>query len=336
MMRIRNILTILLLLLFFGVEQSSNAQFRPRGGPSSAEIQARAAQLNPPDKDIPEAAQLLFQESQRLEEEIRDLKNARGTTDAKRDLTQLEEIRKEVSATVAEVSKLDCNSAQAPQLGRLTLSLGKVDSYVQRKYFFANVEAPQPNPWAAAPWMFGDKPKFDKEFCENLKTFVGDASSQQGLLGYLDKLFAAATADQQSLEQYGKAVDGLVDLLEKRKAAVQAKLNAKSTQGEIGEKLWLVILVIGAFSIGAILAVKLFVEQIQMEWVASGQVIQFVTVMVLLSAVMALGLANILKENTLGTLLGGIAGYVLAQGVGRAAAREVQRGRKDDSEEKSK
>lgn len=51
------------------------------------------------------------------------------------------------------------------------------------------------------------------------------------------------------------------------------------------------------------------------------------TVMILLSVIMALGLAGILKENTLGTLLGGIAGYVLAQGVGRAAAREVSRER---------
>lgn len=83
---------------------------------------------------------------------------------------------------------------------------------------------------------------------------------------------------------------------------------------------------IGFFSIGAILAVKLFPEAIQIEWVASGQVIQFVTVMILLSVIMALGLAGIFKENTLGTLLGGIAGYVLAQGVGRAAAREVTRG----------
>ncbi len=41
---------------------------------------------------------------------------------------------------------------------------------------------------------------------------------------------------------------------------------------------------------------------------------------------MALGLASILKENTLGTLLGGIAGYVLSQGVGRAAAQAVKEG----------
>jgi len=76
----------------------------------------------------------------------------------------------------------------------------------------------------------------------------------------------------------------------------------------------------------AIVGVRLFDREIQMEWVASGQVIQFVTVMVLLSVITALSLSNVLKENTLGTLLGGIAGYVLAQGVGRAAARDAARG----------
>ena len=97
------------------------------------------------------------------------------------------------------------------------------------------------------------------------------------------------------------------------------------SQQKISESLWLVIGIIGLLSIGAIFTVKLFPEPLQVEWVASGQVIQFVTVMILLSVVMALGLANILKENTLGALLGGIAGHVLSQGVGRAAAREASR-----------
>ena len=62
-----------------------------------------------------------------------------------------------------------------------------------------------------------------------------------------------------------------------------------------------------------------------MEWVASGQVIQFVTVMILLSVIMALGLAGLILENTLGALLGGIGGYILSQGVGRSVARRTQR-----------
>lgn len=40
---------------------------------------------------------------------------------------------------------------------------------------------------------------------------------------------------------------------------------------------------------------------------------------------MALGLAGLLTENTLGTLLGGIGGYVLSQGIGRSAARAAMK-----------
>ena len=85
------------------------------------------------------------------------------------------------------------------------------------------------------------------------------------------------------------------------------------------------ILVIGALSIAAIALVRWFPNNVMLEWVESGQVIQFVTVMILLSVIMALGLAGVIEENTLGTLLGGIGGYVLSQGVGRSAARAALR-----------
>ena len=72
-----------------------------------------------------------------------------------------------------------------------------------------------------------------------------------------------------------------------------------------------------------IVTIKFFPPQIVEIWVESGQVIQFVTVMILLSVILALGLVDVIKENTLGTLLGGIGGYVLAQGVGRSAASQA-------------
>ncbi len=93
------------------------------------------------------------------------------------------------------------------------------------------------------------------------------------------------------------------------------------TKDSLKSNLHLMILVIGGLSIGAIALVRWFPEPVMLEWVESGQVIQFVTVMILLSVIMALGLAGLLTENTLGTLLGGIGGYVLSQGVGRSAAR---------------
>lgn len=88
---------------------------------------------------------------------------------------------------------------------------------------------------------------------------------------------------------------------------------------------WL-ILIIALMSVSVMMIIaRFYPEPLQMEWVASGQVIQFMTVLVILIAILALGITGSLKENTLGTLLGGIGGYVLAQGVGRAAARSVER-----------
>lgn len=99
---------------------------------------------------------------------------------------------------------------------------------------------------------------------------------------------------------------------------IQSKLETKAS---LSMNLYFVIFAIGALSLIAIGLVRLFPEPVMTEWVASGQVIQFVTVMILISAIMALGLAGILTDNTLGTLLGGIGGYVLSQGIGRSVAR---------------
>jgi hypothetical protein len=102
-------------------------------------------------------------------------------------------------------------------------------------------------------------------------------------------------------------------------------LRSEQTKLSLRDNMPLIVLVIGALGICTILAVRCFANPIQEEWVASGQVTQFVTVMMLLSVIFGLGLSGIIQEDTLGTLLGGIGGYVLSQGVGRAAAREAGR-----------
>src|SRR6185295_10322482 len=132
--------------------------------------------------------------------------------------------------------------------------------------------------------------------------------------------------EQNQLTDVKKETDGLVEALQKRRAALVTHNQAAETKQDIFQYLWVIIGVIGLLSIGTIFVIKTFTPELQQQWVASGQVIQFVTVMILLSVIMALGLASILKENTLGTLLGGIAGYVLSQGVGRAAAQAVKEG----------
>jgi hypothetical protein len=88
--------------------------------------------------------------------------------------------------------------------------------------------------------------------------------------------------------------------------------------------VWLVLL-LGVFGCGFLLLVKAFGDDIQMELITSGQIIQFPTVVILLVVLVILGLSQRISDNTLSALLGGVAGYVLSQGVGRATAREAER-----------
>ena len=154
-----------------------------------------------------------------------------------------------------------------------------------------------------------------KDQCEKLKTMTADAD----LATFIDK-------QQTQLAELKNVTDQLLEALQKRRAALVTHNQVAETKQDIFQYLWVIIGVIGLLSIGTIFVIKTFSPELQQQWVASGQVIQFVTVMILLSVIMALGLASILKENTLGTLLGGIAGYVLSQGVGRAAAQAVKEG----------
>jgi hypothetical protein len=117
-------------------------------------------------------------------------------------------------------------------------------------------------------------------------------------------------------------------LVEQQKKVVeeQKKVQAgnRSTQQVLVQYLWAIILILCLFSGGILFSVRFFDKDVQMELIASGQVIQFPTVMMLLVVIISLGLTGILTENSLAALLGGLAGYVLSQGVGRAAARAAQ------------
>lgn len=159
-----------------------------------------------------------------------------------------------------------------------------------------------------------------EDACNRVKAFItGHPDIKSSIVQIFNAVVAYATSSKQAQE----TANQLLDKLKQRRGAIQQKMNSQTSQLAISGSLWIIMIVIGAASVGTILVVKLFSETIQLEWVSSGQVIQFVTVMILLSVIMALGLSSILHEDTLGTLLGGVAGYVLAQGVGRAVARDV-------------
>lgn len=129
-------------------------------------------------------------------------------------------------------------------------------------------------------------------------------------------------AAQQEIER--KRQDrAALDRMQIRLGGIIEKLKTQNERTSNFSDLKWLVLILGILSVLVMLIVRTFPQELQSEWVGSGQVIQFMTVLVLLIAILSLGINGILKENTLGTLLGGIGGYVLAQGVGRAAARSA-------------
>lgn len=124
------------------------------------------------------------------------------------------------------------------------------------------------------------------------------------------------------LESYGK----LVSVLQSRQNQISTSIkNIQQRESLTANFPWFIFL-FGSLAIGTIFVVSRFFEkEIQMEWIISGQITQFVTVMILMIVITMLGLSRTINGETLGTLLGGVAGYVLAQGVGRAAARDASR-----------
>jgi hypothetical protein len=152
------------------------------------------------------------------------------------------------------------------------------------------------------------------------------------LLPELRKLFLERI---RQFEQFGqdklKNIPAVAKAYQSRSDRLKQELESarkqqqEKTATSIAENLWIMVLVLGGIAIVILVIVRLFPERTQLELVQSGQVIQFITVLLLLTVIMALGLSGVVKENTLGTLLGGLAGYVLSQGVGRIAQHEAKK-----------
>ncbi len=274
---------------------------------NSADIKARTDALK--DKKIPENQIELSDELRRIDDEL-----AHARTElAKHDTADKALVEAKDSATTLfqDIDALDCAKVggtvtEAAKLGEIANSILK-----------AAPGSTETNPWAAI--SLGNNQKLSApQQCQNLKT-VTDASKRQSLLGFID--------DRRKENEVNTAqLSTFIEELQKRRSALLEHVSAATAQTKVGDDLWILIGIIGLLSVGTIVAVRAFPADIQAQWVGSGQVIQFVTVMILLTVIMALGLAGILKENTLGTLLGGIGGYVLSQGVGKAAAEAVKSG----------
>jgi hypothetical protein len=276
---------------------------------NAADIKARTDALKDPEKNIPENQIELSDELRRIDDELAHARTELANYDAAD--KALVEAKDSAATLFQDMDALDCAKVggtvpEAAKLGEIANSILKVAP-----------GSAETNPWAAI--SLGSNQKISpQQQCQNLKAST-DASKRQSLLGFID--------DRRKENEANKAQLGkLIEALQKRRSALLQHVSAATAQTKVGDDLWLIIGIIGLLSISTIVVVRFFPADIQAQWVGSGQVIQFVTVMILLTVIMALGLAGILKENTLGTLLGGIGGYVLSQGVGKAAAEAVKTG----------
>jgi hypothetical protein len=284
------------------------------------DINSRITELRSLGSNVPENEVLIYEENRSLSEELsRYRAQMRRLRASDSTLVLYDSLRQQAIQLFQSITALNCAVAEGPpEAVRIRGELASLRDAINASY-----PGMRQDPWQTL--AIPDDTVPESVTCERLKNAVTDVNRQQQLTQFIQTLRAEAVVEAQQNSKTADQLSALIKLVEERQGTLQKQANERSTQQKLGNNLWLVILVIGILSIGAIVAVKLFSENLQIEWVASGQVIQFVTVMILLSVIMALGLAGILKENTLGALLGGIAGHVLSQGVGRAAAREATR-----------
>jgi hypothetical protein len=113
------------------------------------------------------------------------------------------------------------------------------------------------------------------------------------------------------VEQKTPRAQKLLDAWNERKNQIEKGLEQQTgTASTVANYLPWIIAAFCLFALLIFILLMKFPEKPQMELIASGQVIQFATVMVLLIVVCILGMAKFITDSTLGTLLGGISGYV--------------------------
>jgi hypothetical protein len=286
-------------------------------------LEALQSSIDEVDKmSVPDKDALLLRELDRVDNEIaRIAQSFQRATSWKNEQSYFDtEIAARFKKQVNTLAQFDCqNNSEKIQAALQTYyrAHGDLTNYVR------NMGGD------TTPFNFIQRTQEQGALCGEAKKTFASPEFAVDLTQFFDSYQKKLTEFLTSQAQLALAETKYLDALKKRRAAVQDKLNASQTTLQIGSNLWLLLAILGLASVATILGIKLFGADIQMEWVASGQVIQFVTVMILLSVILALGLSSKLEESTLGTLLGGIGGYVLAQGVGRSAARAVTRAAAD-------
>lgn len=129
-------------------------------------------------------------------------------------------------------------------------------------------------------------------------------------LSELSSEFGTTAASRDDLER-------ALNELERRKHEIVTQMSNEVASARVAGIMPYILLIIFGLGLIMMFGIRLFSPQIQSELVGSGQLVQFVTILILFGALLALGLADKLQEQTLAALLGGLAGYVLSQGIGQ-------------------
>lgn len=108
--------------------------------------------------------------------------------------------------------------------------------------------------------------------------------------------------------------------------------NILDTNDNLSEKITeSTIPIVGILLLALLLAPRLYKEHIQAEILSSKLTLELITVYILVTTILILGLANRIENEVLGTLLGGISGYVLGRSLsGKNQNKDLDQWRGDD------
>jgi len=284
---------VLLLVAFSAYAQEFFDDTGPFNVPSSSQdLDSRLADLKATEGKFPESEAIFNSEVQRLNREKDNYTAYIGAIDRRaRKPDPYVERHRLAESLFRDADSLDCGSIDEGKVNALLARLSEIRATLIAPFGGEELG----NPWASKD--FDIKGNTPKARCEALKAALATAH-RPSLLGDLDSRsgkYQKQLADDQAIRPKLKdVIDALTHRLE--------GMDKRSTKKDLTAYLFYLVLTIGGLSILTLLAVKTFPDAQQLEWITSGQVIQFVTVMNLLAVVMALGLVDILHENTIGTI----------------------------------
>ncbi len=140
-----------------------------------------------------------------------------------------------------------------------------------------------------------------------------------GMLESLSGEFAGQTRAHTATARRRFSGEHLAEYQRRLHDAQAKDANTMLADKTVGKLPWIIV-ILGVFCLSIMVMVRRFEPEVQLLWVNSGQVIQFMTVTIIIIVVLALGLSANLHEESLGTLLGTIGGYILSNGVARSTA----------------